>query len=249
MSMSDEQKRRYARHIVLPHIGEAGQLKLLSSSVLIVGVGGLGVSTATALAAGGVGKLGLVEPDRVELSNLQRQTLYETADIGQYKADAAEARLSELNPDVVIEKYITRLDETNVGELIAPYDLVIDGSDNYATRYILNDTCMRLKKPWVYGAMLGFAAQISLFKPHAGNGCPCYRCLVPEQPERERSCAQEGIVGPLAAVAGGLQALAAMNEIVGSPETLAGHMLLIDGFSMDMRRATLPRDPACQHAV
>jgi len=241
--LSDDERRRYARQLALPDIGEAGQTALLSTSALIVGVGGLGAAASAALVAAGVGRIGIVEPDRVELSNLQRQTLYETADIGQLKAEAARDRLSELNPDCIIETHIARLDETNADGLILRYDIIVDGTDNYASRFVINDACVRAKKPFVYAAMVGFEAQLSLFVP----GGPCYRCLVPVMPEHERSCAMEGIIGPLAPIIGGLQALEVMKYVTGTGLTLAGSLLIFNGLSMDMRKVALLRDPNCCH--
>ncbi len=238
--LTDEELRRYARHTVLPEIGKIGQEKLRASSALIVGAGGLGAASSAALVAAGIGRIGIVEPDRVELSNLQRQTLYETADIGQYKATAAEARLSELNPDCVIETHLTKLDESNADALIANYDIIIDGTDNYAARFVLNDACMRVKKTWIHAAMVGFDAQITSF---SANGA-CYRCLVPELPERERSCAMEGIFGPMAPVVGGLQAAEAIKQLLGIG-ALSGSLLIFNLQEMDFRKARLIRDKAC----
>ena len=243
--LTSEQQRRYARHIVLPEIGEAGQQKLLASSVLVVGAGGLGSHALMALAAAGVGRLGVVEPDRLELSNLQRQTLYETADIGRAKAAAAADRLSELNPDITIDVHELRLDAQNADRLVAGYDLVIDGTDNFETRFIINDACKRAHKPWVYAAMVGFGAQLSVFTPHLGAEHPCYRCLVPELPERVRSCAQEGIIGPLAGVMGNMQALEAVKTVLGMGESLSGWLVVVDALSFTIKKIRLLKDPGC----
>lgn len=240
-----EQLRRYARHNVLPAIGEAGQAKLLASSVLVIGAGGLGASCLMSLAASGIGKLGIVEPDHVELSNLPRQTLYETADIGTSKAKAASARLSEMNPDVKIETHITRFDESNADKLIQGYDIVVDGTDNFAVRYIINDACMRVNVPWVHAAMLDFNAHVTSFA--SKQDTPCYRCYAPELPERERSCAQEGIISPLAGMIGSMQALEVLKLLLGLP-TLTGELLIIDALAGDFRKVKLLRDPKCAHS-
>jgi molybdopterin/thiamine biosynthesis adenylyltransferase len=242
--LSDAELRRYARHIVLPPIGREGQEKLRAASVLVVGAGGLGSTTLMYLAAAGVGRLGIVEPDHIELSNLQRQVLYETADIGVPKTRAAADRLNELNPDVKIDYQQMKLDLGNADRLIADYDLIIDGTDNYETRFILNDACLKANKPWVYGAMLGFTAQLSLF-----HGSPCYRCFITEHPGRERTCAQEGIIGPLAGVTGSLQALEAIKYVTAAGETLRGYLLSIDALTMQIKKSRLIADPACKYCA
>lgn len=237
--------RRYARHIVLPEIGEAGQQKLLASSALVVGAGGLGSSAIAFMAASGIGRIGIVEPDRVELSNLQRQILFEEADIGRAKTDAAVDRIHEVNPDCKIELFPTRLDAQNARTLIKPFDLVLDGSDNFATRFALADACMAERKPLISAAISGFSAQLSTFKPYLGAPHPCYRCLVPEIPEREIACAQEGIAGPLAGWLGSMQALEAIKELLAIGKSLSGFVLVIDALSLDIRKTALPKDPAC----
>lgn len=238
--------RRYARHIVLSEIGEAGQATLLASSALVIGAGGLGSAALGYLAAGGVGRLGIVEHDRVELSNLQRQLLFETADIGRAKADAARDRLEEINPDCTIEITPEKLTAENARALVQGYDIVLDGSDNFATRFALAEACLQEQKPLVSAAISGFAAQLSTFKPYMA-GQPCYRCLVPQVPERERNCAQEGIIGPLAGMLGSMQALEAMKELLGIGESLSGKLLVIDALNMDIRKIALPRDGDCTH--
>ncbi|MDX2072846.1 MAG: HesA/MoeB/ThiF family protein [Alphaproteobacteria bacterium] len=239
--------RRYARHIVLPDIGEAGQEKLATAKVLAVGAGGLGASCLMSLAASGVGQIGIVEPDHVELSNLPRQTLYETADIGRKKAEAARDRLEEMNPDIRIDTHPGRLDEGNAEALIAGYDVVVDGTDNFASRYAINDACLRAKTPWVHAAMIGFTAHFSTFAPHLDVALPCYRCYVPEAPERERSCAQEGIISPLAGIAGSLQALETIKLLLGIGTPLIGTLLRFDALTSEFHRSSLKRDPACKH--
>ncbi len=237
--------RRYARHIVLPDIGEAGQGKLLASSVLVIGAGGLGSAVLAYLAAAGVGRLGIVEHDRVELSNLQRQVLFEEGDIGRSKIDAAADRIHEVNRDCKVELFPEKLTETNARALIAPFDVVVDGCDNFATRFAVAEAAMREKKPLVSAAISGFSGQISTFKPYLGAPHPCYRCFVPEMPDRERNCAQEGVIGPLAGMMGSMQALETIKELLGIGESLSGSLVTVDALSMQTRRVALLRDPGC----
>lgn len=197
------------------------------------------------LAAAGVGRLGIVEPDRVELSNLQRQVLFETADIGRAKAEAARDRIHEVNPDCKTQLFPERLNGENARKLIKNFDVVIDGSDNFDTRFALADACLHEKKPLVSAAISGFSGQLSTFKPYLGAPHPCYRCFVPEMPQREITCAQEGIIGPLAGVMGSLQALEAIKELLGIGESLSGWLLVIDALTLNIRKVALPRDPAC----
>lgn len=246
MALANEQLRRYARHIVLPAIGEGGQQRLLRASVLVIGAGGLGSAALAYLAAAGIGRLGIVEPDRVELSNLQRQVLFETADIGRSKAQAASDRIHEVNPDCNVELFQKKLDDGNARELVRGFDLVVDGSDNFATRFAVSTACLQEKKPLVSAAISAFSIQLSTFKPYLGDSHPCYRCLVPDLPEREIDCAQEGIVGPLAGMAGSMQALEAIKELLGQG-SLSGSLLLVDGMAMDFRKIILPKDPSCGH--
>ena len=243
--LSTQHSRRYARHIVLPDIGEAGQAKLLASSVLIIGAGGLGSSAIAYLAAAGIGRIGICEPDRVELSNLQRQILFETADIGRSKAQAAADRVHEVNPDCQVELFEEKITEENAKAMIKPFDLVIDGSDNFITRFAVADACAAEQKPLISAAVSGWQAQLSTFKPYAGG--PCYRCLVPVMPEREITCAQEGIAGPLAGMLGSWQALEAIKELLSIGESLSGSLLILDALSGNIRKTQLPRDPACAH--
>lgn len=240
-----ETLRRYARHIVLPEIGEAGQAKLLASSVLVIGAGGLGSASLGYLAAAGIGRLGIAEPDRVELSNLQRQLLFETADIGRPKAQAAQARLEEITPEVEIDVMPIRVTEANAADLVADFDLVIDGSDNFATRFALASACHHAKKTLVSAAISGFSGQLSTFKSYLGAPHPCYRCLVPHLPERDIDCAQEGIIGPLAGVMGSLQALEAIKELLRLGDSLSGSLLLYNALSATPRKITLQRNPGC----
>lgn len=246
MTLNDDQLRRYARHIVLPAIGKAGQERLLASSVLVIGAGGLGSSAIAYLAAAGVGRIGIVEPDRVELSNLQRQVLFETADIGRSKLEAARDRVEEVNPDCNVEIFSARFDEQNGANLVRDADLVIDGSDNFATRFAAAKICHAEKTPLVSAAISGFDAQLSTFKPYLGKPHPCYRCLVPDAPEREITCEQEGIIGPLAGMMGSMQALEAIKELLGIG-SLSGRIFIFDALAMQSRVVDLPRDTSCRY--
>lgn len=243
----NERLRRYARHIVLRDVGEAGQEKLLASSVLVIGAGGLGSAALAYLAAAGIGHLGIVEHDRVELSNLQRQILYEASDIGRLKVEAAADRISEISEDCRVTLFPKRLKADNAAQLVEGFDLVIDGSDNFATRFAVAEACRQAKLPLVSAAISGFAMQLATFKPYLGVGHPCYRCFVPEQPEREITCEQEGIIGPLAGVAGSMQAIEAIKELLGIGQSLSGFLLVIDAMDWSVRKAALPKDPACAH--
>lgn len=244
--LTTDNLRRYARHIVLPEIGEAGQSCLLAAKVLVIGAGGLGSSAIAYLAAAGIGKIGIVEPDRVELSNLQRQILFETADIGRSKAASARDRIQEVNPDCDIEIFEERITAENASKLVRDYDIVVDGSDNFTTRFAVAGACMREKKPLISAAISGFFAQLSTFKPYLGSSHPCYRCLVPEMPEREISCAQEGIIGPLAGTLGSMQALEVIKELLGIGESLSGSLLIINALTMDIRKVKLLKNPDCK---
>lgn len=237
--------RRYARHLSLPEIGEEGQARLMAASVLVIGAGGLGATALAYLAAGGVGRIGVVDGDRVELSNLHRQILYETADIGRPKAQAARDRLEEMNPDARILHHNETLTEENARRLLRGYDLVLDGTDNFETRFVIADTCFNEQKPLVSASVIGWQGQLSTFKAYLGDPHPCYRCLVATQPEACGSCAEEGVIGPLAGIMGALQALAAMKELLGIGASLSGALLLVDGLALTFRKVVLKRDPLC----
>lgn len=237
-------ERRYARHIILKEIGEAGQGKLLAASALVIGAGGLGSAAIAYLAAAGVGRIGIIDGDRVELSNLQRQVLFEEADIGRLKVEAARDRVEEVNPACIVEIFPERLTTTNSRKLMKNYNLILDGCDNFETRFVVAEAAMQEKKPLISAAISGFDGQLSTFKPYE-NG-PCYRCLVPEIPDRARTCQQEGIIGPLAGVMGSMQALEAVKEIVGLP-SLSGWLLTFDALTMEWKRVALPRDEGCRH--
>jgi molybdopterin/thiamine biosynthesis adenylyltransferase/rhodanese-related sulfurtransferase len=231
---------RYARQITLPEIGAAGQEKLRRASVLIVGAGGLGSPAALYLAAAGVGTLGLVDFDRVDVTNLHRQILYGTSSIGRPKLEAARERLEDLNPDVHIVTHDARLTSENALDIIRDYDLVLDGTDNFATRYLVNDACVLLGKPNVYGSIFRFDGQVSVF---ATNDGPCYRCLYPEPPPPGTvpSCAEGGVLGVLPGIVGSLQANEAMKLITGAGEPLAGRLLLFDALRATFRVMRVPR--------
>lgn len=249
LAMTPEQLERYARHIVLPEIGGPGQRRLLESAVLLVGAGGIGAPAALYLAAAGVGRIGLVDDDVVSRSNLQRQILYEEADIGRPKVEVAAARLARLNPDCRIEPHPLRLEAGNARALIADYDLVVDGSDNFATRLVVSDACVRSRRTLVSAAIRRFEGQLAVFKPHEDAALPCYRCFVGGAPAHleETPCAELGILGAAAGVLGSWAAAEAVKELVGGLPTLAGRLLIVDLLEGRSRRIVLPADPACGH--
>lgn len=244
MALTDAQLDRYARHILLREIGGAGQKKLLDARVLVIGAGGLGAPALLYLAAAGVGTLGIVDDDIVSLSNLQRQIAYATDEIGAPKTAMAARRLNALNPDALIEPRALRLTAENAAEIVAPYDLVLDGCDNFETRFAVNDACLALGKPLVSAAIGEFDGQLAVFRPDRATR-PCYRCFVPEPPEGAARCTEQGVVGALAGVIGAWAALEAVKEIVGFGDSLAGHLVLFDGLSAETRKVRLKRDPAC----
>ncbi len=231
---------RYLRQTTLPEFGAAGQEKLRTSSVLIVGAGGLGSPSSIYLAAAGVGRIGLVDFDRVDETNLHRQILYGTSDVGRPKLEAARERLSDLNPEVAVETYPSRLTSENALEILTGYDVVLDGTDNFATRYLVNDACTLLGKPNVYGSVFRFDGQVSVFST---RDAPCYRCLYPEPPPPHLapSCAEGGVLGVLPGIIGTLQATEAIKILTGIGETLAGRLLLFDALRMTFRTMKLRR--------
>ena len=247
MELSEAQFERYARHLVLDEIGEEGQRKLMAARVLVVGAGGLGSPLLLYLAAAGIGVLGIVDDDTVDLSNLQRQIVHATESIGMAKVESAKRTLHHINPEVKIETHRLRLAAENVMGLIGAYDLVADGSDNFATRYLLNDTCFALKKPLIGAALSPFEGQLSTFKPYLGPPHPCYRCLFrePPPPDSVPRCETAGILGAIAGVMGTLQATEVLKEIVGVGESLSGALLVYDALRTDFHRIKLPRDPDC----
>jgi molybdopterin/thiamine biosynthesis adenylyltransferase/rhodanese-related sulfurtransferase len=240
-----EEATRYLRHLVLPEVTLAGQLALKRSSVLLVGAGGLGTPAALYLCAAGVGRLGIVDDDVVEETNLQRQVLFATPDIGRPKLEAATERLNALNPNVDVVPHPVRLTSDNAVHVISGYDVVVDGSDNFPTRYLVNDTCAALGKPVVYGGASRFEGQASVFV--YGDG-PCYRCLYPEPPPSGTvpNCAEAGVLGAVPGIVGAIQAVETIKVIVGSGVVLSGRLLVFDALKMEFRELSVPRDPACR---
>jgi molybdopterin/thiamine biosynthesis adenylyltransferase/rhodanese-related sulfurtransferase len=243
-SMTKEQRDRYSRHLLLPEVGVEGQQKLLDAKVLLLGAGGLGSPAALYLAAAGVGTLGIVDDDEVDLSNLQRQVLHTTDRIGVPKVDSAEETIRAINPDVAVVKHPVRLDASNVVELIEPYDIVVDGLDNFPTRYLLNDASVRLRKPVVSASILGFDGQLSVFKPYEG---PCYRCLYPVPPPAELapSCGANGVLGVLPGTMGLLQATEVVKLVLDEGEPLVGRLLLYEALGATFTELKVRRDPEC----
>ncbi len=235
---------RYARHFTLPEVGAEGQGRLRSSKVLIVGAGGLGSPVALYLAAAGVGTLGLVDFDTVDLSNLQRQILHGSAAVGTSKLESAAARIADLNPHVAVQCFPERLTSDNAFDILRSFDIVVDGSDNFPTRYLINDACVLLGKPYVYGAIFRFEGQASLF---AVDGGPCYRCLYAEPPPADLvpTCAEGGVLGVLPGIIGSIQALETIKWILRLGNSLVGRLLLFDGLAMKLRELTVRKDPAC----
>ena len=246
MSLSDEELDRYARHLVLRQVGGPGQAKIRSTRVLVVGAGGLGSPVALYLAAAGIGALGLVDDDDVSISNLQRQILFRTRDVGRPKVDAAWDTLMELNPGVKIEPHHVRLTAANVSRLIADYDIVADGSDNFATRFLLNDACFFAKVPLVSAAVTEFEGQLSTYKAYEPD-LPCYRCLFPAPPPEGAvpNCSETGVLGAAAGVMGSLQALEVLKEAAGLGTGLAGKLLIYKALTAEFHTARLPKDPGC----
>jgi molybdopterin/thiamine biosynthesis adenylyltransferase/rhodanese-related sulfurtransferase len=244
VSLTREQRERYSRHLLVPEIGLEGQTKLLNSKVLLLGAGGLGSPTALYLAAAGVGTLGIVDDDEVDLSNLQRQVIHTTDRIGTPKVDSAEIAVKGINPDVNVVKYQTRLDASNIMEIIDGYDVVVDGVDNFPTRYLLNDASVRLDIPVVSASILGFDGQLSVFKPHDG---PCYRCLYPVPPPAELapSCGANGVLGVLPGTMGLLQATEVVKLVTGAGEPLVGRLLLYEALGATFTELKVRRDPDC----
>lgn len=245
MSLSDTQLERYARHIVLKEVGGAGQKRLLGARVLVIGAGGLGSPCIQYLAAAGVGTIGIVDDDAVALSNLQRQVLHGTADIGRAKVDSAADAVGRLNPDVRIERHAERLAADNAARLVGAYDIVADGSDSFATRLAVADAALLARKVLVSAAVGPFEGQLSVFRGWEA-GQPCYRCYVGAVQDRAgESCAEQGVLGALTGVLGSLQAIEVIRAIVDFGEGLAGRILLFDASSFRMRTVTLPKDPGC----
>jgi molybdopterin/thiamine biosynthesis adenylyltransferase/rhodanese-related sulfurtransferase len=244
VKLSKEEIQRYSRHLIMPEVGMEGQLKLKRARVLTIGTGGLGAPLGLYLAAAGVGHLGLVDFDVVDSSNLQRQVTFTTADVGKSKSDAAKARLSALNPAIEIVSYDTRLTSENALELFRDYDIIVDGTDNFPTRFLVNDACVLLGKPNVYGSIFRFEGQATVFGYPDG---PCYRCLYPEPPPPGLvpSCAEGGVLGVLPGIVGSIQAMETIKLILGTGEPLVGRLLLFDALAMRFRELKLKKNPDC----
>ena len=245
MEFTDSQIERYSRHIILPEVGGKGQKKLAAAKVLIIGAGGLGCPAALYLTAAGVGTVGLVDGDVVDLTNLQRQILHTTANIGKPKVESGREMLAALNPDVTVKTYPMNVTAANVMDLLAEYDLVLDGSDNFTTRYLVNDACFFAQKPLISGSIFRFEGQLTTLRPH--DGFPCYRCLYAEPPPAGLvpNCQEAGVLGVLAGTIGVLQAAEAIKEIIRVGATLAGFLLVYDALEMTFRKTRIPKDQAC----
>jgi sulfur-carrier protein adenylyltransferase/sulfurtransferase len=245
-ALDGEQRQRYSRHILIPEVGEEGQLKLLDSRVLLLGAGGLGSPSALYLAAAGVGRIGIVDDDRVDASNLQRQVLHSTGSLGEWKAESAKRTLSELNPDIEVVPYLERLNSENVERILADgWDVIVDGTDNFPTRYLINDAAVWHGIPLVHGSIYRFEGQATVFDTKAGG--PCYRCLFPQPPPPELapSCAEGGVLGVLPGIVGSLQASEALKLCLGIGEPLVGRLLLFDALATEFSEVRLRRDPSC----
>jgi adenylyltransferase/sulfurtransferase len=247
MELTDPQFHRYARHLILDEVGEEGQEKLLASRVLIVGAGGLGSPLLLYLAAAGVGTLGIIDHDRVDLTNLQRQIAHATGRIGMLKVESARDAVAAVNPEIRVEAHPVELTPANADAILAGYDLVADGSDNFATRYLLTEACFRLRKPLVAASLAPFDGQLSTFKPYLGDGHPCYRCLfrAPPPPDLVPRCETAGILGAVAGVMGTLQAVEVLKELLEIGDSLSGTLLMYDALRTGFHRIKLPKDPGC----
>lgn len=254
MELSEAQFQRYARHLILDEVGEEGQARLLESRVLVIGAGGLGSPMLLYLAAAGVGTIGVVDDDRVDLTNLQRQIVHMTERVGALKVESARTTLAAINPEVRVEPYALRLLAENAAALIDGYDLVADGSDNFATRYLLTELCYRHKKPLVAAALSPFEGQLSTFRPYLGSGHPCYRCLFrePPPPDLVPRCEEAGILGAVAGVLGTLQAVEVLKELLGLGESLDGTLLIYDALRARFHSIRIAKDldcPTCSAAL
>ena len=245
--ISDEQLMRYARHIVLEEVGEEGQSKLLQSKVLVVGAGGLGSPVLMYLAAAGVGTIGIVDNDRVDITNLQRQIIHGTEDLGCAKVESAAARVKSINPEIEVLKFPFRISPKNSLNLIEKFDLVIDGSDNFDTRYLVNDSCFLTNTPLVSAALLRFEGQITTLKSYEKGSAPCYRCIFPSPPDSGLvpRCEQAGIFGSVAGILGTIQATEALKELLGLGKGLSGRLMLYDAMNSEIRVLKVKRDPSC----
>ena len=244
LNLSNKEVERYSRHLIMPEVGMDGQLKLKSASVLCVGAGGLGSPVALYLAAAGIGKIGIVDFDVVDYSNLQRQIIHGTPDVGRKKIDSAKDRLNAINPEVSVILHETELSTNNALEILGDYDIIVDGTDNFPTRYLVNDACVLLGKPNVYGSIFRFEGQAAVFATKNG---PCYRCLYPEPPPPGLvpSCAEGGVLGILPGVIGAIQATEAVKLVLGAGQPLINRFLIYDALSMRFRELKLKKDPEC----
>ncbi|MBI5178375.1 MAG: molybdopterin-synthase adenylyltransferase MoeB [Nitrospinae bacterium] len=244
MKFSEDQIYRYARHIILPEVGGSGQKKLLAAKVLLLGAGGLGSPIAYYLAAAGIGNIGIIDFDVVDRSNLQRQILHTTEDVGKLKVDSAREKLTKLNPDVKVTTYNARLDSSNVLDIFKDWDIIVDGSDNFPTRYMVNDACVMLGKTNVHGSIFRFEGQVTVFKSPEG---PCYRCMYPEPPPPGMvpSCQEAGVLGVLPGVVGNLQAVEVIKQVIGIGSPLVGKLALYDALKTELRKLNVRKDPKC----
>jgi len=244
IEFTDEQIERYSRHIILPEVGGAGQQKMLEARILLLGAGGLGSPAAYYLAAAGIGNLGIVDFDQVDLSNLQRQIIHSTERIGMLKTESAKKTIQALNPDVNVTLYNQKIDSSNILSIIKDYDYVVDGSDNFPTRYLVNDACVMENKTLIHGSIYRFEGQVTVFKPNSG---PCYRCLYPEPPPPGMSpnCQEGGVLGVLAGIVGNLQVVEVLKLILGIGEPLVGKLLIYDALKTEFRNLNLRKDASC----
>ena len=241
MALTDEQLERYSSHIILKEVGAKGQKKLLNASVLIIGAGGLGAPAAMYLAAAGVGHIGIVDADEVDLSNLQRQIIHTTPDLGKAKVKSAKETMNAINPDVEVTTYRMFVDASNVRELIRDYDFIIDGTDNFPAKFLINDACVLEKKPFSHAGIIRFQGQLMTYVPGEG---PCYRCVFKNPPPKDAvpTCKQAGVIGAMAGTIGTLQAMEAIKYIIGKGELLTGYLLTYDALKMEFRKVKLPKD-------
>jgi adenylyltransferase/sulfurtransferase len=245
VSLTFDEKRRYARHFLLDEIGETGQQTLKHSSVLIIGAGGLGAASISYLAAAGIGRLGIVDDDLVELSNLNRQIIHENGDIGRKKVESAADRISEINPDCKITVYSQRFKQNGSAELLANYDLILDGTDSFPTRFAIAEAAHSAGIPLISAAVQGFTGQMSTFKGYLGDPHPCYRCFIPELPHTRDDCAELGVIGPLVGIMGSMQAMEAIKELLGIGESLSGRLLRYNALRGAWKESRLVKDSAC----
>ena len=247
MEFTEVQIQRYARHILLPEVGGVGQAELISAKVLVVGAGGLGSPLLLYLAAAGIGMIGIVDDDTVDLSNLQRQVIHTTPSVGQQKVESAAATIAKINPGVKIIQHAERLTAKNITSIICDYDIIADGTDNFATRFLINDACYFAKRPLVSAAILRFDGQVSTFKAHEDGDHPCYRCLYREAPPEGQipTCAEAGVLGALCGMVGSLQATEVIKEILEIGDSLSGFLIIYEGLGTTFRKIKVRRDPGC----